>query len=274
MRVHAPGKIGERAEGALAALLEDGPGRRLADPLDGGQAEADRRPGRGELLPRLVDVRRQHEDAAFQAVPDDFHDPVGGADLGRQRRREEVDRVVRLQIRRLVGQQRVGHGVRLVEPVPAERLDQTAELLRFLLGDAVLDRLANELLDVGEHDLHVFLADPLAQQVRLGHGIARHARRDAHDLFLVDEDPQSLLQDVGDLGQRIRDGVRAVASPDVLFDHADVQGAGTEEGVQDREIGENAGLRPPQQVPHPRGVELEDARGPARAEELIGLLVV
>ena len=50
-----------------------------------------------------------------------------------QRRRHEVHRVVGLHPRGLVGEEGVDDGVRLVEPVAAERVDQLPELLRLLL---------------------------------------------------------------------------------------------------------------------------------------------
>ena len=54
-----------------------------------------------------------------------------------EHRRHVLFRVVRLQVRRLVGDRRVGDGVRLVEGVAGERLDQIVYLLRLLAAVAL-----------------------------------------------------------------------------------------------------------------------------------------
>ena len=55
---------------------------------------------------------------------------VGVAEVERHRGGEELDRIVRLQPRRLVGDQRVGGGVALVEAVAGELVDQLEDLRR------------------------------------------------------------------------------------------------------------------------------------------------
>ena len=78
----------------------------------------------------LVDVRRQHRDAAFAALAEVERELVGVLRFDRQQRRGEVPRVVRLQIGRLVGEQRVRRRVRLREPVAGEVLHQVEDLRR------------------------------------------------------------------------------------------------------------------------------------------------
>ena len=136
-------EVGQRAE--LAAL---GPGRddrldgALADVLDRQQAEPDGVALDGELEVAAVDVRRQDLDAHPAALGDGRRDlllvrPERGQDRG-----HVVDRVVRLEVGGLVGDQPVARGVGLVEPVALERLERLEHRVDDLGLDAALGGLA------------------------------------------------------------------------------------------------------------------------------------
>jgi hypothetical protein len=139
---------------------------------------------------------------------------------------------------------------------------------------AVLDAAPDELLALRHHDLALLLADRLAQEVGLGQRVARDDLRDAHDLFLVDEDPERLGKDRLELRQRVGHAAGAAAPAHVVLDRARVERARPVERVESREVGEDARLGPAQEVPHTARIELEDAGGLAGAEELVGRLVV
>ena len=79
-----------------------------------------------------VDVGRLDGDAHFAALVDVLHHVVGVAGDRGEQRGHELDRIVRLQIRRLVGEKRVGGGVRLVEAVSGELRHQVEDLLDLL----------------------------------------------------------------------------------------------------------------------------------------------
>ena len=81
--------------------------RVLADVLHRGEAEAHALRRHREPQLALVDVGRQHRDAAVAALAEVQRQLVGVLRLDGQQRRGEVPRVVRLQVRRLVGQVRV-----------------------------------------------------------------------------------------------------------------------------------------------------------------------
>src|SRR5215472_10376921 len=162
----------------------------------------------------------------------------------------------------------------LVESVAGERLDELPELLGLLADRAVLDASADELLSLGHHDFAFLLADRLAQQIRLRQRIAGDARGDAHDLFLIDEDPERFFQDVGDLGKRIGNAARPAAAPNVILDGARVERARAKESIQSREVREDPRLRTSQEIPHAAGVELKNAGGLTGSEELERLRVV
>ena len=115
--------VSERNVAALVARRDDRFDGALADVLDRQQAEPDRVALDRELEVALVDVGRQDLDPHPAALGD------GGRDLllvraeGGQDRGHVVDRVVRLHVGGLVGDQAVARGVRLVEPVALERLE-------------------------------------------------------------------------------------------------------------------------------------------------------
>jgi hypothetical protein len=77
----------------------------------------------------LVDLRRQRLDAPRFALGDDAHDLVDLVAVGRHQRAQELDREVRLQVGRLVRDERVRRAVALVEAVAREVLEQVEDLL-------------------------------------------------------------------------------------------------------------------------------------------------
>ena len=126
----------EEVEGRLEAAgplpgrdeLLDG---RLADALDRGQAEADVAALDREAEVARVDVGRQDLDAHLVALADVLDDLGRRPALGfrGQQGGHEVDRVVGLEVGRLVGQEGVGGAVGLVEAVLGELLDLLEDLV-------------------------------------------------------------------------------------------------------------------------------------------------
>ncbi len=126
--------LGQLVEGGDAAQagadLEDGLNGALAKALDGGQTEAHAFGHDGEVPLALVDVGRQHGDTPVAALGDVERQLVGVGRFDGQQRRGEVPRVVGLEVGRLVGEERVGRRVRLVEAVAGEVLHQLEDLGR------------------------------------------------------------------------------------------------------------------------------------------------
>ena len=130
----------ERLRKAVRLALGDDVVHRLAaDAFHGGERVEDHAlfGVAGEDGFGAVDVRRQDLDAqALRLLPEDVQ-PVGVADIERHRGGEEFDRIVRLQIGRLIGDLGIGGGVALVEAVAGE----FRRLLENLFGDAGQDAL-------------------------------------------------------------------------------------------------------------------------------------
>ena len=143
--------------------------------LHGSQAEADRFSMRREVRVAHIDVGRLDRNAHLATLVDVLHYVVGAARDGRQQRGHKLDRIMRLQIRRLISQQRISGGVRLVETVAGELLHQIKKLLDFLLRKAALDRASHEPVALFGHRVGVLLAHGAAQQVGLTQRISRQA---------------------------------------------------------------------------------------------------
>src|SRR4051812_22261229 len=112
--VDARAEVGQRSEGAaILASRDDRLDRALADILDRKQAEPDRRPLDSELDIGAVDVGRENLDAH----PPALGDRRGNLFLVRAERCEDgshvLDGVIRLEIRRLVGDESVAERMSL-----------------------------------------------------------------------------------------------------------------------------------------------------------------
>ena len=176
-------------------LFGEGP----ADPLDAGEAEPDALPLGRETGLALIDVRRVDRDAGglrrvdilrhFGHMPDD---------RGHQRREIGLG-VVAFEVGGLVGDDRVGGGVGLVEGVLGEGRHLVEDGVGGRLRDAVRDSAGDgggavggvfpvdEDLPLGLHDLHLLFAHRFPHQVRPPVGVACQRPADLHHLFLVEE---------------------------------------------------------------------------------------
>src|SRR3954469_2946797 len=119
--VDARAEVEESGKGLLAGG-EDSLDGVFPDSLDGAESEAD------ELLAGrvrtdaareigLVHVRGQHGNPVRARLRDVRHHLVGVVLLGREQRRHELDRMVRLEPRRLVSDQTISRTVALIETI-------------------------------------------------------------------------------------------------------------------------------------------------------------
>jgi len=117
-RIHGIAKLKQGVEAAQPPTgLQDAVHGIFAHIFDGRQAEADGFADGREIDVARIYVRGHHGDAHFPRFADIFHHLFGVAGFRCQQRGHEFDRVVRLEPGRLVGQQGVGAGMRLIEAV-------------------------------------------------------------------------------------------------------------------------------------------------------------
>ena len=256
-RIDALAEIEQVAElASLPPRLDDALAHALAHALHRAQAVAD---GAGigghEHEVRMVHVRRPHVEAQPARFVEEADHLLGLVHVRGQRGGHELGRVVLLQPRGLVGDQRVRGGVRLVEAVAGELLHQVEDLVGLALVHAALGgALAEDLAVLGHFGRHL-LAHRAAQQVGAAQRVAADDLRHLHDLLLVDHDAVGLFQH----GPRARVGVfeffAAVLALDERRDH--VHRAGAVQRVQRDQVFETIGLGFLQRAAHARGFELE-----------------
>ena len=129
--------------------------------------------------------------------------------------------MVRLEIGRLVGDQRVGGGVGLGEAVARELRHQLEDRRRPSGGRCPRStQPPDEALALLLHLLGLLLAHRAAQQVGLAQAVARQPVRDLEHLVLVDDHAERLGGELLELGQQVLDLGHAVLAVDVVVDHA------------------------------------------------------
>src|SRR4029077_17077635 len=80
---------------------------------------------------------------------------------------EELDREVRFHIGGLIGDQRVGRSMALVEAIFGKTLEQVEDRVGLVTLDTVLHAASNEMLALVLHLLADLLAHGAAEQIRL-----------------------------------------------------------------------------------------------------------
>ena len=126
--------------------------------------------------------------------------------------------MVGLQIGGLVGDQRIGGGVRLVEAVAGEFRHLVEDQLGARALDPALGRARDELLALRVHLGLDLLAHRAAQQIGAAQRVAGQHLGDLHDLLLVDHDAVGLLQDPLELRVQVVGLLLAVLDRDVARD--------------------------------------------------------
>ena len=128
------------------------------------------------------------------ALLDERDDLVGVIHVGRQHGRHERRRIMGLEITCLIGQQRVGGGVRLVEAVARELLHEVEDERGLLLIDTAGNRAIHEDGPLLRHLLGLLLTHRATQQVRAAERVAGEHLRDLHDLLLIQDHAIRRLQ--------------------------------------------------------------------------------
>ena len=196
--------------------------------------------------------------------------------------RQKLFGIVRFEIRRLVGDDGIRRRVRLVEGVGSEALHLGEELGAHLGRDALRNtpRDVAALVDIAVDELillrhqlgAVLFRHGAAHEVCLSQRIARKVLEDLHDLLLIDDDAERLLQNGLEHGRQVMDirGVRPVLQ---IFGN-EVHGPRAIERNARDEIFEAVGLQLLHELLHAALFELEHGVRIAVGDELICLGVV
>ncbi len=186
-----------------------------------------------------------------------------------QERCHVLDWVVCLEPRGLVRDVGITGGVRAVERVVGERLDQRPQALGLVLCQSRLDTTFDKNGLLGRHHLAVLLTDCFSNDVGSAGRVTRELLQHQDDLLLVHENPVSLLGDVLEGRIEIADLVGVVLALDVRGNL--LHGAWPVQSDQSHDLLEAVGLELQDQPPHAVGFELEDAVGVPQSQHLVDL---
>ena len=220
----------------------------------------------------MIDRRRLDANAHAARFLSEAVELVGVADVEGHRGRQELDRVIGLEIRRLIGDQRIGRGVRFVEAVAGEFGHELEDELGAAAIDALADGALDEAVSLLRHLLLDLLAHGAAEQIGLAEREAGEDLRDLHHLLLVDDHAIGLFQDRLDRGMQIVRLLAAVLAVDVAVDV--VHRPRPIERDDGDDVLEAVGLQLAQGVAHARTFELEHADRIAARQERVGRGVV
>ena len=273
-QVHALGQVKKvLVKTTGVAFLDQVAHGGLTRPFDGSQPEAD--------LPGLVHVKHdrafvhvgaQHGHAHAFAFFEEESDFLNVAQRGGQHGGHVFGRVVRFQIRRLVGHQGIASGVRLVERIRGKGFPIGPDFFQFLGGKPFGLRIFNELRLKLVQRLAVFLAHGLAQHVGIALGEIGQFLRQQHDLLLVNRYAVGFLQVFGHFGQVILDFLAAVLAVHVVGNVGNR--AGAVQRVHGNQIAETVGLQVFHVLFHPVRFKLEHGIGFAALKQFVGFRII
>ena len=173
----------------------DGFRRPSTNILDRKETESNRAPLWFKVELRSFNIGRENGNAEPAALCNCRGDLIFLVAEGIEHTRHVLNGVIRLQVRRLVGNEAVTGGVRLVEPVVCKRLKRLEHLLDHARGHATPCCARDELLlEPSEHVL-LLLAHRIPQGVSLRPREATECRCGRHDVFLVHEHAVRSLQE-------------------------------------------------------------------------------
>jgi len=250
------GQAGERP--ARCPLLKDILQRPCPRVLDRPQPVADAAPAIRELLDgevqvAPVDLRRQDGDAHPAALRREMGNFGGVITPDGQQGGHVLDRVMRLEEGRLAGE-----------------FDVVEDRLGGLRIDPVLRPALHEDGLVLQQVFFLLLGDGAAHQVGIAQRVAEQLRSDLHDLFLVDDNAERLLQDRDQLGVLVFHRLFPVQPPVV---HGDVlHRPGAKQGDGRDDVFKRLGAHLGQHFAHPGAFHLEHADGLPAPDQIEHLL--
>ena len=219
-----------------------------------------------------IDIRGQQRDLEPFQIALEHGQLVGVAGIEDHRRAEEFLGEMGLQIGGLVGHQRVGRRVGLVEAVAGEGLDlgEDFQCLGFL--DVVRSRAVDKGGLLLVHLGFELLTHGAAQQVGTAQRVPGQRLGCLHHLLLIDHDAVGLGDDRLQQGVQVVDLLFTVLAADVGRDV--LHRARAVEGHDSNNVLEAVGPQLAQHVAHTGGFQLEDADGlrPAQHFEHLGII--
>ena len=172
----------------------------------------------------------------------------------------------------LIGDERIGGGVTLVEAVVGEPLEQLEDRLGLRAVDAALDAAVDEAAALLLHFAADLLSHGAPQQVGFAERVAGQELRRLHHLLLVDDDAEGLAQDRLELGMDVVRLLHAVLARAIGRDIR--HRTRPVERDQRDDVLETVRPHVEQRAPHALTFQLEDAHRLGARQHGVGFLVV
>ena len=102
--------------------------------------------------------------------------------------------VVRLEVRRLVRNIRIGRTMGFIKAITCKVHEQVKYFVRNRLFDAIVNGTLYKGFPLRLEDRFLFLTHRTAHQIRLTKGEPTHGRRNLHNLFLVENNAERIFQ--------------------------------------------------------------------------------
>ena len=247
--------------------------RRFTDVSHGGKTEANGRTIDAESRLARVDIGRQNLDAHAAAKLDVDADLVIRVHDAREHRCHELLRIMRLEVRRLPRHKRIRRAVRLVEAIVGEVRQKIEDLLCQRRIDAIFLRALHVGLTLRHQDFMLLLPHGAAQDIRLSEREVREHLHDLHDLLLIENDAESLLQDRFQQRMQVRHLLLSMSACDEICHHAAAQRSWTIERDRRDEVLKAFRLQILDEVRHTRRFHLEYGSRITTAEHFGRLLI-
>ncbi len=164
--------------------------------------------------------------------------------------------------------------MRFVEAIAGKLFHQVEDALGFLVGNLVGGAALHELGALRGHFFFLFLPHDAAKDVGFSKRKARQAIGDLHNLFLVQDDAVSFLENIFQLREFVADFGLALLAVDEIIDHAALNGARAVQRIESSEILDAGRLVAAQNITHTVGFKLEDGSRISAGEEFVGFGVV
>ena len=225
--------------------------------LNSRQPKPDRIPRRRKIRRRNLHIRRHHRNLHLPALADILHHVLRLRRLRSQQSRHKLHRIMRLQPRRVIRQQRIRRRVRLIKPIPRKLLHQIKQLPRRIFRMFPLQSPGHKNIPLLRHLRRILLPHSPPQKIRTPQRIPRDRRRNLHHLLLVHNHAQRLLKNHLQLRKHILHRPPPPLALDEVINHPTLNRPRPIKRIQSRQILNARRLIPPQHIPHPPRLKLK-----------------
>jgi hypothetical protein len=175
------------------SFRQDNVNGRIADIFYSRQTKSDLIPNDRKMFKTFIDIRGQDFNFHLPTFGNIPYNLIRILCLTREQGSHEFDRIMCLQIGRLVSKHGIGSAVGFVETIPTESLHLFKNLLRFLKRNLAFFSPFKKLLFLSFHLQGVFLGHRSPQIICIFEAKIGQGAGNSHHLLLIDNHPISVF---------------------------------------------------------------------------------